>query len=160
MCLKLLKLNKGVNIMKVILIKAVKNVGKAGDVKEVSDGYATNFLFKQGLAKPATSTNLNANKIQKAAEEKQKAEDKANAVALANKMKDVEVVLKASIGKNGQLFGSITNKEVAEGLEKAGYAIDKKKIVLDSPIKAVGKFKVQVKLYPEVSTTINVVVEG
>ena len=146
--------------MKVILKKMVKNVGRAGDVVVVSDGYAKNCLFKQNLAIPANAENLNVNTLQKKAEERAKAEAKAEAIRLAEIFKNLTITLKATIGKNGTLFGSVTNKEIADGLAKAGYEVDKKKIVLDQPIKALGTYKVNCKLYPEVSGVITVVVEA
>ena len=146
--------------MKVILKKMVKNVGRAGDVVDVSDGYAKNCLLKQNLAIPANAENLNVNTLQKKAEERAKAEAKAEAQKLANIFKDLTITLKATIGKNGTLFGSVTNKEIAEGLAKAGYDVDRKKIVLDQPIKALGTYKINCKLYPEVGGVLTVVVEA
>ncbi len=145
--------------MKVILTKTVKNVGKAGDVVNVSDGYARNFLLKQNMAIEATSTNLNANTMQKKAEQKAKDEALEQAKVIAKELKGKEVYVKAVTGKSGQLFGSITNKEIADELSKLGYTIDKKKIVLASPIKSLGRFNVAIKLYAEVTTTIVVIVE-
>ena len=145
--------------MKVILTKTVKNVGRAGDVVNVSDGYAKNFLFKQNLAIEATSGNLSINTQQKNAEEKARQLAKAEAEELALKLKEVEVKIKASVGKNGQMFGSITNKEISEELKKLGYDVDKKKIVLNSPIKSLGKVEVICKLYPEVQAKLSVSVE-
>ena len=145
--------------MKVILTKQVKNVGKAGDVVNVSDGYARNFLLKQNLAVEATSTNLNTNTLQKKAEQKAKDEALEQAKKLAAELKNKTVIIKAVTGKSGQLFGSITNKEIADELVKQGYNIDKKKIVLASPIKALGRTNVIIKLYADVSTNIIVIVE-
>lgn len=145
--------------MKVILTKQVKNVGKAGDVVNVSDGYARNFLLKQNLAVEATSTNLNTNTLQKKAEQKAKDEALEQAKKLAAELKNKTVTIKAVTGKSGQLFGSITNKEIADELVKQGYNIDKKKIVLSSPIKALGRTNVTIKLYADVSTNIIVIVE-
>ncbi len=145
--------------MKVILTKDVKAQGKKGDIINVSDGYASNFLFKQGLAVPANLGNVNINSREKAAEAKAKAEAKAAAEELAAKINRMGVTIPAKIGKNGQLFGSITNKEIADELAKQGLEIDKKKIVLDGPIKAQGTYKVQIKLYAEVSAKLTVVVE-
>lgn len=142
--------------MKVILKKMVKNVGRAGDVVEVSDGYAKNFLFKQQLAVPANVENMNVNNIQKQAEARQKTEAKAAAIELSKKLNESTVEIKATIGKNGILFGSVTNKEISEGLLKMGIDVDKKKIVLSQPIKTLGSYKVVCKLYPEVSATLAV----
>ena len=146
--------------MKVILKKQVKNVGRAGDVVDVSDGYAKNFLLKQQLAVPASAENLNVNTLQKKAEEKAKAEAKAEAIKLAGELKLIEVKIKATIGKNGTLFGSVTNKEISDELFKMGYEIDKKKIILSSPIKALGAYSVVIKLYAEVSVNLKVEVLG
>lgn len=144
--------------MKVILTKQVKNVGKAGDVVNVSDGYAKNFLFKQGLAIEANQENMNVNTQAKQKAERERAMQKAEAEALAVKLKDIEVVVKASTGKNGQMFGSVTNKEISEELEKMGYNVDKKKIVLNAPIKNLGTYEVTCKLFPEVTCKLKVVV--
>jgi len=146
--------------MKVILKKMVKNVGRAGDVVDVSDGYAKNFLLKQDLAIPANAENMNINKLQKQSEAKAKAEAKAEAIRLSGVLKETTVIVKATIGKNGTLFGSVTNKEISEELVKMGLDIDKKKIILNQPIKALGNYKVTCKLYPEVTAIVNVVVEG
>lgn len=146
--------------MKVILKKMVKNVGRAGDVVDVSDGYAKNCLLKQNLAIPANAENLNINKMQKQSEAKAKAEAKSEAIKLAEVLKNTVVKVKATIGKNGTLFGSVTNKEISEELTRMGLDVDKKKIVLDQPIKALGNYKVVCKLYPEVSTTLAVEVVG
>lgn len=146
--------------MKVILKKQVKNVGRAGDVVDVTDGYAKNFLLKQQLAIPASAENLNVNTLQKKAEEKAKAEAKKEALIIAEKLKNEVVKIKVTIGKNGTLFGSVTNKEISEELSKMGYEVDKKKIVLSSPIKTLGEFKVVVKLYAEVSANLKVEVLG
>ena len=146
--------------MKVILTKHVKNVGRAGDVVDVSDGYGKNFLLKQNLAVPANAENMNINKLQKQSEAKAKAEAKADAIKMAEVLKNTVVKVKASIGKNGTLFGSVTNKEISEELSRMGLDVDKKKIALNQPIKALGNYKVLCKLYPEVSATLEVVVES
>lgn len=145
--------------MKVILTQDVRPHGKKGDVINVSDGFATNFLIKKGLAISANAGNLAVNQKQKAAEEKARAEARAEAKVLAQKLGGVEVRISATVGKSGQLFGSITNKEIAEVLESQGFDVDKKKIALDAPIKAQGVYFVQVKLYPEISAKLKVVVE-
>lgn len=146
--------------MKVILKKTVKNVGRAGDVVDVSDGYGKNFLLKQNLAVLANAENMNVNNLQKKSEAKAKAEAKAEAERIAKILKETTVRVKATIGKNGSLFGSVTNKEISEELNKMGLNVDKKKIILDAPIKSCGNYKVVCKLYPEVSSTLQVVVEG
>lgn len=145
--------------MKVILKKQVKNVGKAGDVVNVSDGYARNFLFKQGLAVEANAVNMNVNTQAKQSEERAKSIEKAECVKIAEKLKDVTVSIGMATGKNGQLFGAVTNKEISEELQKLGYTIDKKKIVVAQPIKTLGNFEVTIKLFPEVVCKLKVEVK-
>ena len=136
--------------MKVILTKDVKAQGKKGDVINVNDGYANNFLFKNGLAVPANQANVNTNNKQKEAEAKRIAEETAAAKELADKLKDVEVQISIEVGERGKAFGSITNKEISEQLEKMGYNIDKKCINIQ-PIKTAGKFEAELKLYKGVT---------
>lgn len=145
--------------MKVILKKQVKNVGKAGDVVNVSDGYARNFLFKQGLAVEANAVNMNVNTQAKQSEERAKNIEKAECIKIAEKLKDITVTIGMATGKNGQLFGAVTNKEISEELQKLGYIIDKKKIVVTQPIKALGNFEVTIKLFPEVVCKLKVEVK-
>ena len=121
--------------MKVILLKDVKAQGKKGDVINVSDGYANNFLLKNGLAVPANQANMNTNNKQKEAEAKR-------------------------IAANGKAFGSIAGKEIAEELAKLGIEVDKKSVVLASPIKMVGAYDVEIKLYKGVSGKIKVNVQA
>ncbi|HIW02096.1 MAG TPA: 50S ribosomal protein L9 [Candidatus Protoclostridium stercorigallinarum] len=140
--------------MKVILLKDVKGSGKKGDVVNVSDGYANNYLIKQGLAQPATAQNISLLEAQRSSEAYKKATALKDAKELAAKLSETKVELKAKIGANGKLFGSLSSQAIAEALEKAGVTVDKKKIVLDSPIKQIGEYKITVKLHPEVSAKI------
>ncbi len=142
--------------MKVILSSDVKALGRKGDIVNVSDGYANNFLLKNKLAVPASAGNLNINAQEKAAFAKRIKEETAEAEALAKKLKDVTVVVKTKIGENGKTFGSISGKEIAEELSRMGYDIDRKKIELETPIKAVGEYLVPVRLYKGVVGKINV----
>ncbi|MBQ4542168.1 MAG: 50S ribosomal protein L9 [Clostridia bacterium] len=146
--------------MKVILTKDVKAQGKKGDVINVSDGYANNFLFKNGLAVPANQANVNTNNKQKEAEAKRIAEETAAAKADAEKMKTMELVFNIEVGANGKAFGSISGKEIAEELSKKGIAIDKKQVVLNSAIKMIGVYDVEVKLYKGVSGKVKVNVQA
>lgn len=141
--------------MKVILLNNVKALGKKGDVVNVSDGYANNFLLKNKLAVPASSGNLNINAQEKAMQAKKIKEETLSAEQTARKLKDIVVVVKTKVGENGKAFGSISSKEIAEELVKMGYDIDKKKIELDSPIKTVGEYAVPVRLYKGVMGKIN-----
>lgn len=143
--------------MKVILLKDVKGQGKKGEVKEVSEGYAQNFLFKQNLAKPATDSNMKVMDQQKQAEQKKKSQEKANAEALAAKIGELMLQIKGKSGEGGRLFGSITTKQIAEELEKKHkITIDKRKMSLDEPIRTLGVTQIPIKLYHDVSATLKV----
>ncbi|WIV19213.1 50S ribosomal protein L9 [Paenibacillus polygoni] len=142
--------------MKVIFIKDVKGQGKKGQVKEVSEGYASNFLLPRGLARPATEGNVKVLENQNAAEQKRKQQEKEEAVALGKKLETVTVELKAKAGEGGKLFGAITSKQIAEALGKQGYKIDKRKIELDEPIRTLGVTQMSVKLHPDVKATLKV----
>ena len=123
--------------MKVIFIQDVKGTGKKGEVKEVSDGYARNFLIGKGLAIEATAKNLNDLKLQKANEDRIAAQKLEEAKQLAAKIEEKSVVLSVKTGEGGKLFGSVSTKEIAAACEKQlGLEIDKKKMVLPEPIKA------------------------
>ena len=144
--------------MKVILTQNVKALGVKGDIVNVSDGYANNFLLKNKLAVVASSSNLNINAQEKAAEAKRIKEETEAAKALAKQLESVEVRLAVSVGENGKTFGSVSPKEISEELAKMGLNVDRKKIDLPQPIKTVGAFKVSVRLYKGVVGAINVVV--
>lgn len=146
--------------MKVLLLQDVKGQGKKGEIINVSDGYANNFLLKKGLAKVATADTLNAVAIHDQAVAKQRAQEKADAEAFAKRLKGQVVKIVADKGaQGGKLYGSITGKEIAEGLVKMGFAVDKKQIVLKDAIRAVGTYPVTVKVYAEISVSVTVVVE-
>lgn len=148
--------------MKVILLADVKGQGKKGDVKEVSDGYARNFLLPKKLATLATNENLNAieGKREAAAFHKGKEIEEAN--ILKEKLSGISVKLKAKAGEGGRLFGSVTNKDVAEGLKMQHHiVIDKKKFSLpDGGLKNIGTTEIDVKVYPEISGKLKVVIEA
>ena len=146
--------------MKVILLKDVKAQGKKGDVINVSDGYANNFLLKNGLAVPANQANMNTNNKQKEAEAKRIAEETAAAKAIAEKIKDMELQFAIEVGERGKAFGSIGGKEIAEALAKQSIVVDKKAVVLDSPIKREGVYEVDLKLYKGVSAKLKVNVKA
>lgn len=144
--------------MKVILLKDVKNVGKKGDVVNSSDGYARNFLLPRGLAKEATDSSLHVLNNQKEAERRKKTAEIEAAQKLAEELKGKEITLKVKCGEGGRLFGSITGKDIADEFNKKfNLKIDKKKIVVDT-IRQLGTYDVEVKLYPEISTKIKVVI--
>lgn len=142
--------------MKVIFLKDVKGQGKKGEIKNVSEGYAANFLIPQGLAQPATEGAVKTLDNQKKAEDRRKEQEKQDAQVLAAKLSELTVQLRAKAGEGGRLFGAITNKQVADELEKMKIKLDKRKIVMDDPIRTLGVTKVNVKLHPEVTTTLSV----
>ncbi len=146
--------------MKVILLKDVKGQGKKNDVIEVSDGYGRNFLIKNELATVATSTQVNSINISKAAEEKRKAAEKAEAIKLAKELETKTVVVEIKTGETGKLFGALNTQAIADALKKQGVDIDKKKIVLSDPIKSVGEYTITVKPYAEVSAKLKVIVKA
>ena len=139
-----------------MLIKDVKGSGKAGDIIDAKDGFAQNFLIKKGLAKPADAQALNENKAKKAAEDFHRKEQLKANKALCDAINGKTVKIVAKSGESGKFFGAITNKEIADKLFEMGYDIDKKKIVLDSNIKTVGVYKVNVKISPEETAKITV----
>ena len=139
--------------MKVILLENVKGSGKKGDVVNVADGYAANFLLPKKLAKPATAENLSLNN-----QAKESANHKAMlaleaAKAQANALNGKNVTIKIKCGENGKVFGSVTSKEVALELAKMGYEIDKKKIEMET-LKTIGSYKIKVKIHPQVVAEI------
>lgn len=143
--------------MKVIFLQDVKGRGKKGEVKNVADGYAQNFLIKQGLAIEATNANVKALEGQKNKEKKEAAEELAKSKELKEVLEKLTVELKAKSGEGGRLFGSITSKQIAEALQKAhNIKVDKRKIEMDDAIRALGYTNVPVKLHPEVTATLKV----
>ncbi|UQZ75244.1 50S ribosomal protein L9 [Niallia circulans] len=143
--------------MKVIFLKDVKGKGKKGEVKNVADGYAHNFLLKQGLAVEANASAVSTLNAQKKKEEKEAIEELNRAKELKKKLEKVTVELHAKSGEGGRLFGSITSKQIAEELNKKHQIkIDKRKIELNDAIRSLGVTKVPVKLHHEVSATLNV----
>lgn len=145
--------------MKVILQKDVKGQGKKGELKEVSDGYARNYLLPRGLAVEATADNLNTMRLRDKARQAQIAREKALALEYAEKLGSVIVYVKAKGGEGGRLFGSVTSKEISEALDKQhGMKIEKNQIVQTEPIKQFGSYQVKCKLGHEISGVINVMV--
>jgi large subunit ribosomal protein L9 len=143
--------------MKVIFLKDVKGKGKKGEVKNVADGYAHNFLIKQGLAIEASNANVSTLEGQKKKEDKRAAEELAEAKRLGEQLEKITVELSAKAGEGGRLFGSITTKQIAEELQKKqGIKIDKRKMELSDAIRTLGSTKVPVKLHHEVLATLTV----
>ena len=148
--------------MKVIFTADVKGQGKKGELKEVSTGYARNYLMPRGLATEATADNLNAFKLKETAKAAQIAKEKAQAEEYAKKLSGVQVTIRAKAGANGKLFGAVTSQEISDALrEQFGMDVEKNKIVQPEPIKSYGSYTVKAKLGYEISGTVNVlVVEG
>ena len=145
--------------MKVILLADVKGQGKKNEVIEVSDGYAKNFLIPRKLAKAADAQSLNDVKVKEEARLYRIETEKKEAKALSEKLKGIIVKIPASSGADGRLYGSITSKDIAERLEADHkIVIDKRKIVMGEPVKAYGKYEIDVKLYTEVNGKINLLV--
>ena len=145
--------------MKVILQQDVKGQGKKGQMVEVSDGYARNFLLPRKLAILATPENVNTMKMQDKARKAQEAAEKAEAEAVAAKLREITVKVTAKAGSGGRLFGAVTSKEIADSLKaQQGIDIAKTKIVQDEPIKSFGTYELKVKLGYEVSGTLKVMV--
>ena len=145
--------------MKVILQQDVKGQGKRGQMVNVSDGYARNFLFPKGLAAPATPDNVNKMVMQDKAKKAQMAAEKAEAEAIAEKLKSIVVKIPAKAGSGGRLFGAVTSKEVSDALmAQHGINIGKSKLVQEEPIKSFGTYQLKAKLGYEISGLVNVVV--
>lgn len=145
--------------MQVILQKDVKGSGKAGELVNVSDGYARNFLLPRGLAVQANAGALNELHSREESQKFRVAEEKAKAGQTAARLKGATVKVAARMGQNGRLFGSITSKEIAAAIEKQfGVAVDKRKIVLPDDIKVAGSCTIEVKLYNGISTEMTVMV--
>ena len=146
--------------MKVILLKDVKGTGKKGDICNVSDGYATNFLIKNGCAKIADAKGMQESNSQKEADAYHKEQERLKAVELGKKIENKTILLKAKCGENGKLFGAVTSKEIAEAIKQnLNIDVDKRKILLDGTIKTVGEFTLVVKLHPTVSAKFNLKVD-
>lgn len=146
--------------MKVIFLKDVKGTAKKGEMKEVSDGYARNFLIPKGVAKEATASSINDLNQQKAAESLKKQKEEQDAKDLAEKLKAITVTMYSKAGDGGKLFGSITSKDIAERLNKEHKIdIDKRKILLDDHIKMLGSHTVPVKLHQNVTAEFRVEVK-
>ena len=142
--------------MKVVLLKDVKGSGKAGDIIEAKDGYAQNFLIKNGYAKVADASAVNENKAQKAAAAYHRQEELKANKELREKLDGIEVTLQVKAGAQGKFFGSVTNKEIGDKLFEMGFDIDKKKIIISNNIKTAGVYPVTIKISPEETAKISV----
>jgi large subunit ribosomal protein L9 len=143
--------------MKVILLQDVKSLGKKGQIVDVNDGYARNFVLPKKLGLEASPKNLNDLKLKKQHDDKVAAENLAAAKELAAKLKEASVTTQMKVGEGGKTFGSVSSKEIAEACKaQLGIEVDKKKIQIKDPIKALGSYIVGVKLHPEVTAELTV----
>lgn len=142
--------------MKVIFLKDVKGSGKKGEIAEVSDGYARNFLIKKGLAEEATAVKINSLNIKKGAEDFHRQEEIKALKEEAKRLNGTQITLKIKCGENGKVFGSVTAKEIADELSSLGYTVDKKRVLLKDPIKLLGVYAVDVKFLPDAIAKIKV----
>jgi large subunit ribosomal protein L9 len=146
--------------MDVLLLKDVAGIGQAGQVKKVSDGYARNYLIPRGLAIPATSGAVKQAEIMRAAAVRREAKTLAEAQELARQLSETTLVFRAKAGAGDRLFGSITSGDIAQALARDKHiTVDKRKIELDAPIKELGEKQVAIKLHPQVTANVKIVVE-
>lgn len=147
--------------MKVILKEDIQGVGKAGQIINVKDGYARNFLFPKGLALIADEKNLKLLEYQKKKFEEEAKKKRQDAESIAERLSGIQITIKAKAGEDQKLFGSITPKDIAEALQKEGFSIDKKQIIISEPVKRLGEYEVEVKLHTNLTTKfkINVIAE-
>jgi len=146
--------------MKVLLTETVENLGSAGEVKKVADGYARNFLIPKGLAVPATEGALKQAELRRQAETRRQKQEEVKAESLARTLSQVTLTFQAKAGEKDKLYGSITNADIAEALEREiGRAIDKRKVELEEPIRELGSYYVPIKLLPDLAPRITVIVE-
>ncbi len=147
--------------MLVILQKDIKKLGDKGDIVKVSDVYARNYLLPRGLAVEATEKGISHVETMKKQQQRKEENELKEAKKLVAKIEGQAIVLKAKAGEKGRLFGSITSKDIADSIkDKFNITIDKRKIDLPEPIKALGSYETEIKIYPGVNATINVVVEA
>ena len=146
--------------MKVLLLQDVKKLGKAGDIVDVSDGYAKNFTMPQKLGREATKEVINEWKLKKGSEANRREQEKQEAIALAAELSKVKVLITVKGGEGGRLFGSVTAKDIADTLEKqTGVKVDKKKIQMKDGIKTAGAYQVEIRLHPAATAKVQVQVD-
>ncbi len=140
--------------MKVILLQDVRGQGKKGQLVQVSDGYARNYLFPRKMAIEATADNVNTMRMNDKAKQEREQRQREEATALSAKLREMTLVLYAKGGGAGRLFGSVTSQEVSEALKEQGYDVDKRKILIDEPIKTVGIYTIKCKLGYEINAPL------
>ncbi|MGD9075764.1 MAG: 50S ribosomal protein L9 [Desulfobacteraceae bacterium] len=144
--------------MKIILTQEMHDLGLEGDVVEVANGYARNYLIPKGIALKANEQNIKLMETKRKKIEVKRFEAKEEAEKIKERMAEVEITISQKVGEEDKLYGSVTSMDIASQLEKQGITIDRRKIVLDKPIKTLGEYEIPVKLYPEVTGSIRVVV--
>jgi large subunit ribosomal protein L9 len=144
--------------MKVILKEDILNLGKAGQIVNVKDGYARNFLFPKGLALLADEKNMKLLEYQKKKIEEEAKKKRQDAQSIFERLSQVNLKISAKAGEDQKLFGSITSKDIANALEKEGFAIDKKQITVSEPIKRIGEYEVEVKLHENITAKVKVTI--
>lgn len=142
--------------MKVILREDVKSIGSMGQIVDVADGFGRNYLVPKGLAVEANIKNIKSLEHEKKVIQEKVKKIKNQAQDLAGRVSDTTLVIKAKAGEEGKLFGSVTTMDIVEQLKNAGIDIDKKKIILEEPIKRVGSYSIKIKIHPEIATEVNV----
>ncbi len=142
--------------MEVILNESIESLGKAGDIVNVSDGYARNYLIPKGIAIVANKKNLVQIEKQRAAILERAAKVRQEYEALAEQLAKLDIEIPVKVGEEEKLYGSVTSMDIARAIEEKGYQVDKKKIILPEPIKALGEYEIPVKLSPDVTATVKV----
>ena len=146
--------------MEVILKEDVHKLGSRGEVVKVAEGYGRNYLLPRKLAIEATTANRAVIEQMKAAAQRRSVRDQADAEGLAQQMKELTLTFRRKAGEEGHIFGSVTSSDIAETLEAKGFTVDRRKIHLDDPIKALGEFQVAIRLHKQVTASVKVVVEA
>lgn len=146
--------------MKVILQQKVKGIGNPGDIKEVSDGYARNFLFPKGLAITADANALKSLEQKRETAEKKDARELAQSKDLQVKLNDTALSFAVKAGEGGRLFGSVTGKDIADQLTRKGFKVDRRKIILDEPIRQLGEYQVEIRLHTQVTAKLKIIVNA
>ena len=144
--------------MKIILTQEMHDLGLEGDVVDVANGYARNYLIPKGIALEANEQNIKLMETKRKKIEVKRFEAKEEAEKIKERMAEVEITISQKVGEEDKLYGSVTSMDIASHLEKQGITIDRRKIVLDKPIKTLGEYEIPIKLYPEVTGSIRVVV--
>jgi len=146
--------------MKIILMQDFESLGFEGDIVDVARGYARNYLFPKGVAIEASNSNVKTMDMRKGKIMANRTKDKEAAERVREKISQVTITVRQKVGEEGRLYGSVTSRDIAQELESEGIVVDRRKIVIDETIRALGEFEVPIKLHPEVIAKIKVVVEG